>query len=197
MIGIKDTHRPDMDVAMERMRMRAKNWWVIREVAKVQSHLPMDQAPDKFYWSCNETVDRLATVARDNLLTDVLKTMRPVLLEGTRAICCIDGQRVNNNLYTVLQEKIMWGAIRQFLIEKYGWTDSIFNYIAWDEHHVELQRYPIMQRPTFIKYIHGWLATTQWRCREGAVRDSGYSLCGKEDSQYHFIRCSNTQVAKL
>ena len=194
-IGIKDTLRPNMDVALELGRIQSVNWWISRDIVKVQSHILVEQAPDEFFWYCNDTADRLATKAREVYSIEDLKKRKPLLMEGARAICCIDGQHVNNNLYSALQEKMLGGGdIRHFLLEKYGWTDSVFSAIAWDAHHTELQGYPILKRPTLIKYIHGWLATTQRRFREGLTRESGCPLCDEEDSRYHFLWCSNTHM---
>ena len=53
---------------------------------------------------------------------------------------------------------------------------------------------PLTQKPTLIKYIHGWLATKKRRGQEGAFRDSLCPLCGAEESKYHFLVCSNAQL---
>lgn len=87
------------------------NWWIGRDIVKVQSHIPVEQEPDEFFWYCNEQADRLATTARDNFSLGYLQQQQPTLLKGTRAICCINGQHVNNNLYVHLQEKMMGGVL--------------------------------------------------------------------------------------
>ena len=157
----------------------------------------MEQAPNEFFWYCNERVDSLAAKAREKFSLRQLQNRPPTLWKGTKAICCIEGQYVNNNLYLQLQERIMGGRLKRFLIEKYGWTDSIFENISWAAHHAAIKQYPILKRPTLVKYIHGWLATTKRRSREGFTRDAGCPLCAQEDSKYHFLWCTNVQLNTL
>ena len=185
--GLKDTLRAEMDVAMELGRQRALNWWVQRDIIKVESHIEQAQAPNEFYWSCNDIADKLATKAREWFSLEELQNKPAIVLQGTRAICMLDGIPVNSDLYNALHEKMMGGALRRFLIEKNGWTTSIFNSISWEAYQAELLKTPLIQRPTLIKYIHGWLATKIRRGREGAFRDSLCPLCGNEDSKNHFL----------
>ena len=195
--GITDTLRAEMDVALELNRQRNENWWIQRDMIKVESHIEKIQAPNEFYWECNEIADALATSARERFSLEELRTKPSLVLLGTRAICMIDGCQVNNDLQQVLQEKLMGDVLKQFLMEKYGWNNSIFHAIAWEAHQAELQRISIIQRPTLIKYIHGWLATTKRRFREGAHRDHLCPLCGGEESQQHYLRCSNETMTLI
>ena len=144
-------------------------------MVKVESHIEVEQAPNAFYWLCNGIADKLATRAIDHFSLDELKNKSTPSLRGTRAICVIDGCQVNSDLQNVLQEKMMGVALKNFLMEKYGWNNSIFQTVFWEAHQAELNKTPIIQRPTLIKYMHGWLATKRRRCREGAFN----SLCDK------------------
>jgi len=70
--GIKDTLRADMDVALEVHRYRVLNKWMNREVVKGESHIEREQAPNQFFWECNERADELSTTARDTFSRDIL-----------------------------------------------------------------------------------------------------------------------------
>lgn len=136
-----------MDVALELGRQRSHNWWVQREIIKVEMHIDIDQAPNALYWFCNDIADKLATKARERLSLEELQNKPAIVLHGTRAICIIDGGHVNSDLHNALQEKMMGGALKRFLVEKNGWATSIFNTISWEAHQAELQKTPIIQRP--------------------------------------------------
>ena len=192
--GLKDTIRAEMDVALELGRQRQANWWVHRELVKVESHIEMIHAPNTFYWTCNDKADKLASIARDCFSLDELKKQHFPVLQGTRAICVIDGRQVNNDLLPALKEKLMGSALKMFLMEKYGWNEVMFQSVCWEAHQTELHKIPIIRRPTLIKYIHGWLATKQRRYREGAFKDPLCPLCGSEERTNHFLRCMNSQL---
>ena len=65
----------------------------------------------------------------------------------------------NNQLYKVLQLHINGQTLKQYLIEKYSWTEQIFNSIDWASHKQEITKIPRQQKVTIYKYLHGWLAT--------------------------------------
>ena len=85
--GIKDTLRADMDVALEVHRYRVLNKWINREVVKVESHIEREQAPNQFFWECNERADELATTARDTFSKEILVEKPNVVWEGTKSVC--------------------------------------------------------------------------------------------------------------
>ena len=49
MIGIGRTLQSEMDVALELNTQRAVQWWIQRNIQKVQSHVPIEEALDEFY----------------------------------------------------------------------------------------------------------------------------------------------------
>ena len=195
--GIKDTLRAEMDVALELKRLQSMHWWVDRQVVKVESHIDSSQAPDIFAWECNNRADYLATKARDILTVADLKKNMPRVAMGTKAICKIDGAHVNNDLYCALQDKITGTKMKLFLLEKYGWSESVFDSICWEAHRKELEQYPLIKRVTLLKYIHGWLATKKRRFREGYFKDSLCPLCGEDDSTGHFLHCKQPQIREI
>ena len=117
--------------------------------------------------------------------------------EGTKAVCQIDGQNANNELFKALSNKIMGISMKRFLVQKYGWSNATFESIAWNAHEKELQAYPITRKVTLIKYMHGWLATKKRRHQEGRFSDPLCPLCGVEETKRHFFHCQNPQMRQI
>ena len=196
-VGIKDTLRPDMDVGLEIVAQQMHNFWVTRQVVKVESHIDEEDAPDSFHWKCNDTADKLATKARDIFTLESLKNRIGMLLPGTRAGVVINGHLVNNDLYGALKEQINGQKMKVFLMAKYGWTETTFEVIDWVEHYKQLRRYSLQKRVTLIKYLHGWLATNQRKYREGALHTKLCPLCGHEEHKSHMFVCTNEQFGDV
>ena len=195
-LGITTMLRPEMDVCLEMLQQRQKKQWARRCVVKVQSHITQEEAPNEFFWSCNEHADQLATTARDRFDADMLRGRAQYIFPGTKIGCKVEGRMENNNLATIIKEHIAGLDLQAFLIERYGWTGAIFKDIAWKPHLRELSKYSLVHRVTLIKYLHGWLATTQRRWQEGSLQTPHCPLCGKEETREDIFRCSNVQYAK-
>ena len=195
--GIADTLRPETDVALEIARYQKNSYWITRDVVKVESHIDKERAPNIFFWECNERADTLATQARDEFRLEELLKQEALVFRGTKAVCHINGTLVNNNLFSSLTEHIQGKILKDYLVQKYGWTDQIFSRIAWDEHEKELHKYPYTQKVTLIKFIHGWMATNKRKYREGTVAFDGCPLCGEKDSSIHFVYCNDPKLKLL
>ena len=196
--GIKDTFGADMDIGLEIARVQNEhNHWMTRQVVKVESHIEVDKAPNKFYWACNEIVDKLATEARLVFRRNELENTKIGVLRGARAGCVINNRVVNNNLYGELKEHISGEALRQFLMLKYNWTQTTFDMIDWEEHDRQLKAYSIQHRVTLLKYIHGWLASQRRLFREKHSESPMCPLCGHEEDRFHLFRCSHSQLQTM
>ncbi len=73
MMGIKDTLKPEMDVALELYQQREVHPWVKWHISKVESHIEEEEAMDIFQWECNKLVDEEATKARNESSVQSLK----------------------------------------------------------------------------------------------------------------------------
>ena len=197
MTGIKDTLQPDMDIGLEVAHQYKLTNWVIRQVIKVESHIEEEKAPNKFYWECNELVDRMATNARSLFSIESLKLTRIGVLPGTWAGCIIQKSLVNSDLYRNLKEHIHGTELRKFLMTKYGWTEKTFKLVDWEEHDRQLKAFSIQQRVTLVKYIHGWLATQRRRFREGSSVTAQCPLCGEEETRGHLFCCQYQQMKDI
>lgn len=119
------------------------------------------------------------------------------MFRGTKEVCHIDDALVNNNLFDSLTEKIQGMALKEYLVQKYGWTYQTLSLISWEEHKQELHKYPNTQKVTLIKFIHGWMVTNNRKHREGIAIHEGCPLCGEKDSSLHFVYCNNPQLKQL
>ena len=196
-MGIKDTMRAETDIALEIRRYHRKNKWIHRTTIKVDSHIEKDLSPNPFYWECNERTDGLATGARDTLPWEAIKKTHLPVLPGTKASCRIGGRNINNDLFESIKEHMMGTELKRFLMQKYGWTETQFEKIAWEEHKGELLKYSALQKVTLIKYLHGWLATNVRKACEGKEWTPKCPMCGEVDTQRHFLYCSNVQMKQI
>ena len=195
--GIRHTLMPEMDVAMELFDQRNAQWWILRNIQKVQSHIPLSDAPDEFYWTCNDTVDTLATRARESVCMTSLQAQVSHVLVGARASCRIAGRLVNNNLYQRLKEELAGDKLKWYLIEKYDWSEHLFHGIAWTAHQRELKKVPRYRRVTLQKFIHGWLATNKRRNRTESSTPPNCIFCGIVECRNHIFECSNNQLKMI
>ena len=73
--------------------------------------------------------------------------------------------------------------LQEYLCNKHGWTESIFNSVDWVAHGKALREVPYLQRITVIKLIHGWNATKRRRFRMGGVDSPQCQLCNEEEPE--------------
>ena len=92
MLEIKDTIRSEMDVALELFQQRTTHQWIKWNVCIVESHIERDDAPDGFYWDCDNYVDEQASKARLDFTLGELKQKETFLFPGTKIGCKIDGR---------------------------------------------------------------------------------------------------------
>ncbi len=161
----------------------------------MESHIDIMQAPDEFYWECNELVDRLATKGRSVYTIQQLKKNPLKIFPGTKASCKIDGRLENNNLYEILKETITNHSTQHYLMMKYDWTDKIFHSIAWKPYGKEVKRLSMGRKVAVIKYIHGWLATGTRNFYTRRQPDQRCELCGFTDNREHLFFCTNEGLA--
>ena len=84
-----------------------------------------------------------------------------------------------------------------YLPNRYGWTAQVFSSIDWLTHQREFTKVQKLQQVTLTKFVHGWLATSRRRYRNGGVERSCCPLCTVEETRQHMFRCSNPQFVQL
>ena len=195
--GIKDTLKPEMDVALELYQQRAAHPWILWNNCKVESHIDEEDAPDLFNWGCNKYVDEEATKARTEFSIQSLQQRADFLFPGAKAGCKIDGRVVNNGLYERLKYHVNGHKLQTYLMEKYHWTKTSYSCVDWKAHSKALKCMPQGQKVTLIKYIHGWLATKRRRHREGYSPTGNCALCHQPENGLHLFTCTNKQITEI
>ena len=196
-MGIKDTLKPEMDIALELFQKRAAHPWIRIHICKVESHIDMEDAPDTFYWGCNNYVDEEATKARIEFTVPILQQREDFLFPGAMAGCKIAGRIVNNGLYERLKYHVNGYKLQLYLMEKHHWSKTSHSRVDWKAHSKALKSIPQGQKVTLFKYLHGWLATKRRRCREGYSPTGNCALCQQQENGSHLFQCNNKQIAEL
>ena len=193
-IGMNEFLKPDMDVAMTVDTRRTQRLHCQLEVIKVNSHIGIDEAPDEFYWRLNEEADKLATLAREKVESGLLEARSPVLLPESKVICSIAGKLCVNTMKDSIHTVLTKSLLQEYLCLKYGWTDSVWSTINWKAHQEGIAKYQILPKVTVMKYIHGWLATTKRRWREGELSTPLCLLCDTVEDRGHMFCCQNSEL---
>ncbi len=195
--SISDMLNPEMDVALEIYHQRLLKPWVSLEIVKVQSHIEISQAPDEFFWNCNCLADHMATTARNIYTIETVQSQEMHLFPATRAAIRIKSRLENNNLYLRLKEEINGRVMKQYLLEKYSWTNEMFGSIDWVAYGRAFKKIKPQRKPTVVKYVHGWLATNKRKYLNGQKLSYSCVLCGKEEHRTHLFQCTNERVTQL
>ncbi len=96
-VAISGMVQPEMDVGLELNQLREIQPWIHRSVVKKESHIDREDAPNEFFWYCNDLADTLATGARDKFQVRELATREQFVFKGTKVCCKLEGRLVNNN----------------------------------------------------------------------------------------------------
>ena len=195
-IGNKDYLRSDMDVLMELSRQQKLNNHRQLEIHKVRSHIGVEEAENKQYWTVNAEANALATLAREKVERGEMDAKYPCLLPGVKAICMTTFIPWMGDVKARMHTVIHGWAMKDFLCRKYSWTEQIFHSIDWEAHRKALTKYPKLQQVTVHKYIHGWLATQKRRFREGCYTSPECILCDNEEDEQHIFCCSHEMMQK-
>ena len=195
--SIRDMLNPEMDVALEIYQQRLLKPWVLVEIVKVQSHIELSQAPDEFFWHCNLLADQMATNARNIYTIETVKQQEMHLFPAARAAIRINDRIENNNLYMRLKEDINGQVMKNYLLEKYSWTNELFSSIDWVAYGRAFKKLKPQRKPTVVKYIHGWLATNKRQYFNGKKLTNTCVLCGQEEHRKHLFQCTNDRVTQL
>ena len=197
-VSMKDVLRPDVDVAMELARLRQQNSkHNTLQLIKVKSHIGRDEAPNETYWQANNDADELATFAREQVQAGTIIAYPPQFLKGSSAVASIGGKLCLSGVKQQIYTKIYQRDLEEFLMRKYDWNSQTFHSIDWLAQETSLQKLPLIPRSTAFKFIHGWLATTRRRCREGFFATPQCSFCQEEETRDHMFRCTEDRISQV
>jgi len=194
-VGLKDVLRADADVALAILHCRRERNCITYLRTKVQSHIPLEAAPDEQDWIVNHEADLLATEARTKVHEEEMIAHPPGFLSGSGAMPVVGGVPVTTRLSSNLNEYLYGQVLQDYLSLKYGWRKNTFDFIHWKSHEAAINRFSILQRITVFKLIHGWLATRKHRMRAGKTRSPLCPLCmGIEDKQHIYV-CPDARMS--
>jgi hypothetical protein len=108
--------------------------------------------------------------------------------------------RINNMCITRDSEKWLLHSagkipLQHFYREKFGWSDSTFNAIAWDVQHSALKSFSTADQTRILKFVHGWLPTASRQFKEGITRSPRCPLClAPREDNMHLFCCNNKEM---
>ena len=197
MIGIKDVLQPELDVALEIYNLRIKHTWILWDMHKVESHIAAEDAPNEFFWECNEFVDTLATKARETVNFDELQKRETFIFPGAKIGCKLSGRIENNSLHQVLKHTINGRELKLYMMEKYNWNEDIFYQIDWTAHYRSFNKIQRSKKVTLTKFLHGWLATNKRQYRERKSHTELCSLCTEVETPAHIFYCTHERMKDI
>jgi hypothetical protein len=67
--------------------------------------------------------------------------------------------------------------IKSYCQEKFGWTETVFDNIAWDVQQAALKSFPVADQTRLLKFVHGWLPTASRLFKEGTATSKRCPIC--------------------
>jgi hypothetical protein len=88
--------------------------------------------------------------------------------------------------------------IQQFYKDKYGWSESTFNNIAWEVQKSALSSFSSADQTRILKFVHGWLPTASRLYKEGTATSQQCKLChAPREDNFHMFHCTNKEMEGL
>jgi hypothetical protein len=88
--------------------------------------------------------------------------------------------------------------IQQFYKDKYGWSESTFNNIAWEVQKSALSSFSSADQNRILKFVHGWLPTASQLYKEGTATSQQCKLChAPREDNFHMFHCTNKEMEGL
>ena len=119
---------------------------------------------------------------------------RPVnLLYHTKTDLIINDEYITSNMKQNIRIAFGTGPMREYLQEKWKWTDATIEDIDWEAHGRALQRLPNSSRIATTKMIHRWLPTSSRQHElSNGKHPASCPICNHEkEDQQHFLSCSH------
>ena len=143
--------------------------------------------PEKLNCMCDKAAGKI---------TNVTPIDRPVHLSYyTKTDLIIDGEFITSNIKANIRSAFGTGPMREYLQEKWQWSDETIEDIDWEAHGRALHRLPNSARISTTKMIHRWLPTSarQHELSQGR-HPASCPICNHDhEDQYHFLSCQHKQ----
>ena len=146
----------------------------------------------------------------DRLATQFLKTCRwgewcptqyPLRPPSVNVTVVSSGYTITNHYVKTIRNQIGIRLHRDYLHDKYKWSEQTWTDIAWDAYHAAAEAIPLTQLSTHSKLAHGWLDLGTHRQKLAAsLEKEAASKCpccltATEDFQ-HLLTCPDPRSTK-
>ena len=142
----------------------------------------------------NREADELATECRDNVVDGLICPTKKLFMPKSQVSLILDGHRITKGMKTAIHQAVHDMKLAEFLMGKYGWTQSIFNNIDWKSMEACLFKRPSIYITSIMKLIHRWQPTlTKTSCYDRDTSKIKCSLCSEREVQHHYIYCQHEE----
>ena len=141
----------------------------------------------------DEAVADILRCASAQLSTQLLSQDGPEQLTpapATTVTVLIDNKVLNSNYRYHLRQAYHLPKLREYLQEKFGWTQQDFSDVHWAAIHAAYRRRTVNQQLRTTKFMYGWLPIGRTRKRiDPRSTDKCPSCFGRFESSLHLLRC--------
>ena len=181
----------EMELILEIGRLRNLNKKIRRNFTWVRSHQEEKTLTENE--KLNDRADELATECRDDVISGLGRQTKKQVYKGSLATLTINNCVINKNYKEAVQNALFAEEMKSYLMEKYAWSEEIFNSIHWDILGDALKCKQGIQRVTVHKLIHRWQPTNRYVQRNQRRRPNTAMCteCGEIDGQLHYMECKS------
>jgi hypothetical protein len=88
--------------------------------------------------------------------------------------------------------------IQSYYQEKFGWTETVFDNIAWDVQQAALKSFPVADQTRLLKFVHGWLPMASRLFKEGTATSKRCPICqAPREDNLHLLHCTNKEMERI
>ena len=181
---------PESDLIMSIDALRRENESIHRVYQWEKAHQAQDECNENNEKRINREADALATDCRNNVEEGLMVPCRKQFMESSKVSLMINGTRITKSTQKEIHRAVHDTNLIEFLMTKYGWSDTTFNNIDWKSVEACLTKRPSIYLTAIMKLTHRWQPTlTKTSCYDKDSSNVSCSLCGQREVQHHYIYC--------
>jgi len=162
----------------------------------------------------------LTANATINVLCDKLATsayaitpphsLNPHHMHASKVSITIHNQRVHTNMNHIIAHAYHMPKLRDYILERTGWTTDIFNSVDWDVTELYMKSLPDTTRTNAVKFIHDWQNTGKQNQQFQEAEDEKHDAhkqytdvhtlcpykCGMLETPLHYLHCISTNATQ-
>jgi ribonuclease HI len=117
------------------------------------------------------------------------------LFSKTRCSLEINNKSVHGNYTSALQEAMASREYKAYLMQKYKWTDKIYDGVDWDSFKMACRNY-FSTEVHLLKLIHGFLPTRSYVSKFQPWVPSTCHYCKEKETFHHLVTCKCHPASK-